>query len=261
MKFDTICLTHGDVSAEVIPARGALISALNVRGKDVLFLDRGTLEDPSKNVRGGIPLLFPFAGKLDEGKFLPAGTEMKQHGFGRNKSWQIAEQSDSQLRMKLAPDAETRKVYPYEFYADQTVIVLPHGVQIELLVRNDDTRPLPVSPGWHPYFNCPEDKKAGVTGDVSGFMATPHGDAAEFDFGFPAPSHGRARFQIPELGMLRLSFSPVMRHLQFWSLPGGRNFICIEPFFGPNNTINTAKRLEIPPGEARLFFMRIEIGE
>ena len=57
---------------------------------------------------------------------------------------------------------------------------------------------------------------------------------------------------------LRLSFSPAMRHLQLWSQPG-KDFICLEPFYGPNNTVNTDRRHEVPPGQARDFWMRLEL--
>ena len=258
MHFDPVLLSHGDVSAEVVPERGTLVSSLKVGGKAVLSLDRSTLEDLSKNVRGGIPVLFPYAGKLNDGKFLPAGTEMKQHGFGRNKKWTVTSLGVSHVRTQLLPDAETRAVYPYEFSADQTVLILPSGLQIELLIHNLDSKPLPVSPGWHPYFNCAAAQKASVNGSVDAFNLAPHTDAAEFDFGAVAPADGRAHFTIPQLGTLKLSFSPEMRHMQFWSQPG-KDFICIEPFTGPNNTVNTDKRIDIPPGAAHLFFMRIEI--
>ena len=63
--MDTITLTEGDTRVEIAPARGALVTRLVVKGQELLYLDRATLDDPSKNVRGGIPVLFPFAGRLD----------------------------------------------------------------------------------------------------------------------------------------------------------------------------------------------------
>ncbi len=71
-------------------------------------------------------------------------------------------------------------------------------------------------------------------------------------------ANGRTRFQVPDLGDLHISFPPDMRHMQFWSQPG-RDFICLEPFFGPNNTVNTDRRMDVPPGQARDFWMRIEL--
>jgi galactose mutarotase-like enzyme len=118
---------------------------------------------------------------------------------------------------------------------------------------------VPVAPGWHPYFRCPAAEKTRVTGDLTGLPPDALRDDREFDFGIEAPPLGRVRFSIPGLGgALALSFAPAMRHLQFWSQPG-KDFVCIEPFLGPANTINTEKRVSVPPGTARDFWMRIEL--
>ncbi len=258
--FTEITIQHAGVSAKIAPGRGALVTELNVAGREVLYLDRGTFEDPGKNVRGGIPVLFPFAGKLDNGIFRIAGTKMNQHGFGRNKSWEVTAQGTHFLRMSLPADAETFAAYPFRFGAEQTCMIVPRGLQIDLLISNLDSKPLPVSPGWHPYFCCPAAQKLEITGNVAGFTTDKLSNDREFDFGLLAPQNGRANFNLPELGVLTLSFSPVMRHLQFWSLPG-KDFICLEPFTGPANTINTEKRIDVPPGEARTLGMRIELTE
>jgi galactose mutarotase-like enzyme len=258
MPFEAVKIGHADVTAEIVPERGAIVTALRVRGADVLYLDRATLDDPAKNVRGGIPVLFPYAGKLVDELFVPAGTKMKQHGFGRNKAWRVIEKRADAVRVALAQDAETRAQYPYEFDADYTAFIVPNGVQVEMLVTNRGAKPLPVSPGWHPYFNCTAEKKKQVSGDVPGLASDKLGNEIEFDFGLVAPASGRAQFQVPGLGGLRISFSPEMRHMQFWSQPG-KPFICLEPFYGPTNTVNTEKRCDIPPGQARCFWMRIEL--
>lgn len=258
MHFEEIGIGCGDVEAKLSPVRGALVSTLMVAGKDVLYLDRVSFEDETKNVRGGIPVLFPYAGKLADGIFLPANTKMGQHGFGRNRQWSVIEHKPWSLRMGLSPDEESRRVYPYNFVAEQTCRVLPAGLEIELCILNAGSKPLPVSPGWHPYFSCPAGKKGEVRGDVPGLKPDQFGNDREFDFGLAAPQTGRARFEVPDLGQLELSFSPEMRHMQFWSQPG-KDFICLEPFTGPNNTINTERRIEVAPGTAHTFFMRIEV--
>jgi galactose mutarotase-like enzyme len=251
-------VSQGDVSAQVVPERGALVTSLRVGGVDVLFLDPATLEDPAKNVRGGIPLLFPYAGKLVDERLVHTGTAMKQHGFGRNKAWVVKERGPDFVRLSLAQDADTRAQFPYDYVAEHTVSILPRGLHLELMVHNTGTRALPLSPGWHPYFRCPAAQKAAVRSDLAGFTPDKLGDDREFDFGLEAPARGRARFEVPGLGGLRLSFSPLMRHLQFWSQPG-RDFICLEPFHGPANTVNTDWRLDVPPGRAQDLWMRIEL--
>src|SRR5262245_29423566 len=108
MGFPALELSHGEVSAAIVPARGAIVTSLKVGGKDVLYCDRTTLDDPTKNVRGGIPILFPYSGKLVDELFLPAKTKMKQHGFGRNKEWAVREQRRDFVRVGLAQDADTK---------------------------------------------------------------------------------------------------------------------------------------------------------
>jgi galactose mutarotase-like enzyme len=254
---ETVSLAHGDVNVEVVPARGAIVSTLRVRGRDVLYMDRATLEDATKNVRGGIPVLFPFSGKLENETFALTGTKMKQHGFGRNKAWPVADRGASWVRMRLAADDDTRAQWPYEFVAEQTVMIVPSGVHVELAIAAAD-KPLPVSPGWHPYFAVAAADKGAVRGDVAGFTPERIGDDREFDFGVVAPQHGRARFEVPGLGAIRITFSPEMRHMQFWSQPG-KPFICLEPFHGPAGTVNTDRRAWVPAREARTFWMRIEL--
>jgi galactose mutarotase-like enzyme len=257
MDTDPIVLRSGDVTAEVVPARGALVTALRVGATDVLYLDRATLADPTKNVRGGIPLLFPFAGRLEADTFALTGTTMKQHGFGRNRRWSVSEHDAASVRMTLSADTDTRLQWPYPFTAHHSVMVVPGGIQLELSIVAGD-QPLPISPGWHPYFAIATSDKGAVRGDVAGVTPDRFGDAREFDFGVPAPVEGRSRFVLPGLGQLLVEASPELRHLQFWSQPS-KPFICIEPFFGPAGTINGERRGWVPAGAARTYWMRIRL--
>ena len=118
MTFEEIAIRSGSVSAEIAPSRGALVSSLNVNGSEILYLDRATFNDAPKNVRGGIPVLFPYAGKLVDGIFTAAGTKMNQHGFGRNKAWTVLERKADMVSVGLESDAETLAVYPYAFSAE-----------------------------------------------------------------------------------------------------------------------------------------------
>lgn len=259
MPFEEITIQHADVEAKVAPGRGALVSALRVENKDVLYLDRASFEDETKNVRGGIPVLFPYAGKLEGGKLKATGTEMGQHGFGRNRPWQSKEQKPWCVRLVLMPEDADLRAYPFKFIAEQTCTILPRGLEISLCIFNTGDEPVPVSPGWHPYFCCPAAEKSKLRASVAGVDHNQFSNEREFDFGVVAPPSGRAAFEVPQLGALTLSFSPEMRHLQFWSQPG-KDFVCLEPFTGPANTINTDKRIDIPPGAARTFWMKIELG-
>jgi galactose mutarotase-like enzyme len=259
VHFEELTIQDGNVRARIAPARGGLVSGLQVGDKQVLYLDRASFEDETKNVRGGIPILFPYAGKLQNGIFKAAGTLMGQHGFGRNRKWEVREQKASRLRIELIPEAVDLKAYPYEFKAEQTCTILPKGLHVELAIHNLGKESLPVSPGWHPYLNCPAAEKGKLRTTVAGVNQSQFSNDREFDFGVNAPADGRAEFQIPQLDALTLSFAPEMRHLQFWSQPG-KDFVCLEPFTGPNDTINTDRRIDIPPDKSHTFWMKIELS-
>jgi galactose mutarotase-like enzyme len=70
-------------AVSIVPERGAIVTRFRARGRELLYLDDATLRDRTKNVRGGIPILFPSPGKLEGDHFTRGGREgaMKQHGF------------------------------------------------------------------------------------------------------------------------------------------------------------------------------------
>lgn len=98
--------------------------------------------------------------------------------------------------------------------------VVTGWVRIALAVINTGAVRLPLAPGWHPCFAS----RAAVT-------------------------------HIEPLSVT-LSVSPSMRHLLVWTLPG-RDFVCVEPFFGPANTINTPGRALVPPRGRLELWMQI----
>src|SRR5690606_15555472 len=143
----------------------------------------------------------------------------------------VVGQNAVQVRTQLVVDEAAREIYPHNFEIEQTCLIIPGGIQIDLLIMNSGERSMPIAPGWHPYFICPNDEKSRITSDLRAFHPgeIPHNGG--FDFGIPAPAKGMASFQIPGLGNVRLTMNPALRHLQFWSQPGA-DFVCIEPWTG-----------------------------
>lgn len=256
MSFESCTIQAADVAATVIPTRGALVSRLTIRDVSLLYLDESTIDDCSKSVRGGIPVLFPFAGSLRDDLLVESNTTVSRHGFARNMPWVVSETGNDTICMQFASTPTTRVEFPFDFCARQSVVVDPNGMRIELDIANNGDTPMPVSPGWHPYFRCPASAKNRLRSDLDALRPSMLGNEREFDFGLPFPCAGEAAFRIPDLGEVVLSVSPEIRHLQFWSQPG-KNFICIEPFLGPNDTINTERRLTLPPGARRTLWMQI----
>lgn len=260
MPVEQLEMTLGDVRARVAPARGALVTSLEVKGRELLYLDEETLEDPAKSVRGGIPLLFPFAGSLDNHYAEAAGARIPQHGFGRNAEWRVLERTAGAIRLEMEIAPKVLAIWPWAMRVEHHFLLTDSGMHLELMVWNRGTRPMPLSPGWHPYFRCEPHQKQFVTGDFLGTEPGNLHDLDEVNYGLVPPADACAEFLIPGLGNLRLRFAPRMRHLQIWSIPG-RPFVCLEPFWGAPNTLNTPAALVVPAGEARSIWFRVRLLE
>src|ERR1043166_1101057 len=99
-----IALHDGDVVVEIEPERGGLVTRFDVGTRRVLFMDDATLRDPTKNVRGGVPVLFPTPGKLANDSWSYGGRagSLKQHGFARNLPWRVVDAGNTTATLALA---------------------------------------------------------------------------------------------------------------------------------------------------------------
>jgi glucose-6-phosphate 1-epimerase len=70
-----------------------VLSYVNAKGRDLLFVSNKAVLDGSKAIRGGIPLVFPIFGPPPNKAGSNEGTEkqstMPQHGFARNNKWTL----------------------------------------------------------------------------------------------------------------------------------------------------------------------------
>src|SRR5262249_38717780 len=99
--------------------------------------------DLSKNVRGGVPLLFPFAGKP------PEGSDLKQHGWARNLSWQPTQTSAAQVECRL---------FNAGFDLLATYTLSERSLLISVRVEGAE----PFQLGFHPYFVCTDKSVARI---------------------------------------------------------------------------------------------------
>lgn len=251
-------LVNGATRAQVLPGRGSLVAALQVAGHDVLFMDAATLGEAGRPVRGGIPLLFPFAGRLEDDTLLPCHTSMPRHGFARDRRWKVRHAAAATVTTYLESDAETRRHYPFEFALTYTVEALECGIRIDLSIENCGGDPMPIAPGWHPYFAVASAAKTRALADVvSRRIASGEGDACDFNIRAPA-GHGIG-FAIDHRHRVSLTFCRELGAIQLWTLAGA-DFLCVEPCFGPPNIINTPDRGIVPPLQCARFWMRIELS-
>jgi galactose mutarotase-like enzyme len=261
--MEHIELSDGAARAEIVPARGAIVSRFEVGGTQVLYLDRATLEDSTKNVRGGVPFLFPTAGRLQGDRY--RGREMKQHGFARNMPFTVERRDARSLTLSLVATDETRARFPFEFRVELAISLAGPELRIAQRYQNLGDERMPLHVGFHPYFFVPEADKSRVaieTHATRAFDNVQKRDVPFAGFDFLRPEvdlhlhdHGltRSALRRPGAPTVEIEASAEFTQWVIWAL-AGKDFICVEPWTAPGNALNSGERLlwVEPAGERSL---------
>ncbi|MFS0781056.1 aldose epimerase [Bacillus sp. 1P06AnD] len=154
--FNVIVITDDKSQSKAVlcPERGGILLQLTLQGEDVLYLQEETFADPAKNIRGGNPVLFPICGPLPDNQFTWEGVTytMKQHGFARNKEWDVHSIDDTKVTLMLKEDEETLKQYPFSFHLLFTYELKDGKLSIQQSYENRSSQTMPFYAGFHPYF-------------------------------------------------------------------------------------------------------------
>jgi galactose mutarotase-like enzyme len=248
----------------VAPARGGMVTRFDVGDVPVLFLDDATLRDPTKSVRGGIPILFPIAGKLPGDRYDANGRSfsMKQHGFARNMPWKVIEESTgdgASVTLGLEATDATRAEYPFEFALRFTYRLRGAELSLEQRFENHGGVPMPVQPGLHPYFFVPDATKGDVRIDTDATRARDNLTGQEIALTLPIALAGREvdlylldhrpRYTVLRrkgLPDVRVAFGDDQELVVVWTLPG-RDFVCIEPWRAKLGALADGTAPRVPP--------------
>ena len=243
-QLQEIPAASDETRIKIAPYRGGLVTSFSVSGSEILYLDPETFADLSKNVRGGIPLLFPNAGPSQGCLYT-----LPQHGFVRKMPWQITTRSGSVITLQLKSDAGTRVVYPFDFELNLTVTVLKNRLTHCLTVTNLSDKPMPTAYGTHPYFNIAQAEKQKLTSNIVGFNPQMINWQNGFDQCFANP--GSIHIEMPDKELFLESDSAIFKFVRIWHLPG-KDYVCIEPWTRDSFAIDDPKlSLNIPPHESR----------
>ena len=284
-------IASGDLSADISPL-GAQLFALRDRE------GRGLLWDGSpKFWKGRAPILFPIVGalagycyRLDSATFA-----LPRHGFARDRLFSTVETTPTSARFRLGSDAETFKVYPFQFELNLCFVLADATLRVEALVKNlEDNKMLPVGFGFHPGLRWPlpygeprsehvikfdKDEPAPIRRvNIEGLLLPTKfvspvinreldlcddlftSDAIIFD----NLSSRCLRYGSKRGPQLEIVF-PGMPQLGIWTKPGAE-FICIEPWHGfadPEGFSGDLRQKPgialVPPGGAKEFAMSITL--
>ncbi len=268
--------TEAGSLAVVAPSRGGMLTRLRVGSVEALYLDEGTLRDPGKNVRGGVPVLFPSPGKLTGDAWARGDRRgsLKQHGFARNLPWEIIGTDSGQsanVTLRLVSNEETRAGYPWEFTFTLTYALRGARVDIEQRIANRSATPMPFGAGFHPYFHVPQAEKGSAriaTHATRAFDNVAKREVAFTGFDLTRPEvdmhlldHGATSATLSSEGRtITVACSPEFTHWVVWTLEG-RDFVGLEPWTSPGDALNTGDRLLVlAPGQERTLRTSIAGG-
>ncbi len=116
----------------------------------------------------GIPLLFPFAGRLRGTSFsfqgqmytVPAGDGRGNaiHGFVLDRPWRVIEQSTARIVGEFHASRDEAAIlehWPADFRITLSYELGAASLTSDVRIDNPDRRPLPFGFGTHPYFRVP----------------------------------------------------------------------------------------------------------
>jgi galactose mutarotase-like enzyme len=276
---DAIAVIHPDLGAWLVryarklPNRGWV---------EVLRDDEAIVARWPKNMWAGNPVLFPHVSfnvaRGAEHQYELDGViyQSLQHGFARRTPWQVVAQSETSVTLEICDSELTRPSYPFAFRFLLTYRLNGGTIEWEQRIENRDSKPLPFSTGFHPYFSVPllpgsnrndcfvrlpratrynpigqwesyftepfPAQALSVGTDVSGTVFL--GDLAETTISLVDPKAGvEASISYPN--------APHYRFLALWSRSVEDPFYCIEPWTALPNSFSRSdgEVIILPPGE------------
>ncbi len=266
---------------QVFPGRGGIITSFTIEGKELFYLEKETILDTTRSVRGGNPILFPLCGGLpdDTYQFKDLSYKIKQHGFGRTNAWKVTgedTENAATLTIELTSDETTLAAFPFHFTVKYHYILKGNTLTVRQEYINqgyihDPEVAMPFATGFHPYFLATDKSKLQfdlpattyvdhVTGEPSTFKGFPFEEPV-IDWVFTDVHSPIATVTNPTDGYrLTLKSENVYKYLVFWTLIG-KDFFCLEPWTARRNALNTGTDLQYVPPHSSLTFEFSMVGE
>lgn len=268
-SYGEVWLVDGDSSVVVAPRRGGMVTSFNVAGREVFFMDDASFADETKNVRGGVPILFPSPGRLTDDVW--AGGPLKQHGFARNHGFDVLDRGPEWLSLRLRGSDVNEASYAYPFELVVKYTVAGRTLRIDAEIKNHGDAAMPAGFGLHPYFLVDQASKSSVRiptratrvfdnrAKIERAFTGLDLDGEEVDLHFLDHGASEASLLSPDL-VVALRASPEFSHWVVWT-QGGKSFVCLEPWTCPPDMLRTGERLlAIPPGGSHRLWVEIRVS-
>ncbi len=280
----SVTITAGELEATFEPRLAMVGSSLTHRREELLAQRNGVDGYRDRGSTFGIPLLHPWANRLDVPLGSPLlhddGNGLAIHGVNPAAlPFDVLEQAGDRVVAEYSTDRapQSLEVFPHPHRLTVEAVVTASSLTLHTTLLALEGA-APVSFGYHPYL-CPPGADRGEwqisvppmtqleldarslptgVGRASDIADGPLGDRS-FDDAF-GPVDDGIEFSVAGGGRtLAVTFLGGYRYAQVYSPPGGR-LICFEPMTAPTNAIKTGMGLEVlEPGASHRASFRISV--
>jgi aldose 1-epimerase len=273
----------------ISPSRGNNAYSMKINGHQVMWNHEDFWRKP---VLAGNPFLWPWANRIAGetywangkkyllntalGNVRKDGNQNPIHGLvAFSDAWEVrsVEGGDSSAsvtsRLEFWKHPDWMAQFPFAHAVDMTYRLRDGVLEVETVVENLSTDPLPISLGYHPYFQLTDSPRddwnvhlAARNNVELSSLLIPTGVTSPNTRPDPFPlrgsqldnvftnlvrdSGGRAVFSVTgKVQKLEVLFGPKYPVAVVYAPPGG-GFICFEPMAGPTNGFNLGHERKFP---------------
>ena len=268
-----------EIKNEYIKAKiksfGAELNSLQKCAEELEYIWQGD----SKYWNRHSPILFPIVGRLKNDSYTYQNQKynMTQHGFARDKEFEVIKKEVDFIEFRLKSDEKTLEIYPFSFELYLSYKLEKNSLIVSYKVINKSDDKMLFSIGAHPAFNwtLKEDEKKenyflefeniketkryflndkGLVYDSVDLKIIDNKIALNEEL-FKNDALVFEDLNIKTLTLknsinenyIKLNFEN-FPYLGIWSKPTGAPFICIEPWFGVADSFDSSKNLEDKKG-------------
>jgi aldose 1-epimerase len=204
------------VAVAIVPSVGNVAFEMTVKGQNVLRWPYGSIDEfRAKPALSGIPFMGPWANRLDEQAFYANGRRyafdmdlgnvrgaIPIHGFlSSTDQWTVVEaRSDASAawvtsRLDFYKQPMWMKQFPFAHTIEVTYRLQGGVLEVRTKIDNLSREPMPVSIGFHPYFQLTDSTRddwtilvAAKTHWILAANKVPTGETQPIEKIFPSPS-------------------------------------------------------------------------
>ena len=269
----TLFLNNADhtLQAEVVPNHGGMIAQLRLRGREILHVNRGTLET-APMAAGGMPLLFPFPSKTREDRYCLNGRDyyMPMHGLLKNAPFAVKRVAQNEVTLWTCGNPVWMEAnYPFDFRLELTYRLESNSVFLIVEIENCSAEPMPHGLGWHPFFKASDKRQIRLKHSMlSHYDHVACRDDAlpdladlsrEWDDVFHTPKELEITLDNPVDGYAaRIRFDAAFQAMVVFT--GWAGCVCAETWCGIPDSINNGRFLRwIPGGERAKYAVELQL--